>query len=149
MIQDTTVIASCVCEGFWNFLATCTWFKAQSWIVHAEKSESESVNLSVLSNSLQPHGLQLAMLLCLWDSLGKNTGVGCHALLQGIFQTQGLSPHLLRLLSWQMGSLPLAPPGRPQCSTYPLVISRLLCVWLDFQFPTGCPMTNQRHECCF
>ena len=89
MVQDITVIAFCVCEGFWNFLATCSWFKAQSWIVHAEKSESESVNLSVLSNSLQPHRLQLARLLCLWDSLGKNTGVGCHFLLQGIFLTQG------------------------------------------------------------
>ena len=28
------------------------------------------------------------------DSLGKNTGVGCHALLQGIFPTQGLNPCL-------------------------------------------------------
>ena len=32
------------------------------------------------------------------DSPGKNTGVGCHALLQGIFPTQGLKLHLLRLL---------------------------------------------------
>ena len=31
------------------------------------------------------------MLLCPWDSPGKNTGVGCHALLQGIFPTQGLN----------------------------------------------------------
>ena len=30
-----------------------------------------------------------ARLLCPWDSPGKNTGVGCHALLQGIFLTQG------------------------------------------------------------
>ena len=30
-------------------------------------------------------------LLCPWDSPGKNTGVGCHALLQGIFLTQGLN----------------------------------------------------------
>ena len=29
------------------------------------------------------------------DSPGKNTGVGCHALLQGIFPTQGLNPGLL------------------------------------------------------
>jgi len=28
-------------------------------------------------------------LLCPWNSLGKNTGVGCHVLLQGIFPTQG------------------------------------------------------------
>jgi len=36
--------------------------------------------------------------LCPWDSLGKNIGVGCHFLLQGIFQTQGSNPDLLRLL---------------------------------------------------
>ena len=29
------------------------------------------------------------------DSPGKNTAVGCHALLQGIFPTQGLNPHLM------------------------------------------------------
>ena len=39
-----------------------------------------------------------ARLLCPWDSAGKNTGVGSHALLQGIFPTQGLSPGLLQLL---------------------------------------------------
>ena len=49
-----------------------------------------------------------------WDSPGKNTGVGCRALLQGIFPTQGLNLHLLYLLHWQEGALPLAPPGRPQ-----------------------------------
>ena len=50
---------------------------------------------------------------CPWDSLGKNTGVGCHMLLQGIFPTQGSNPHLLSLLHWQEGSLLLAPPGKP------------------------------------
>ena len=35
--------------------------------------------------------------LCLWDSPGKNTGVDCCALLQGIFPTQGLNPHFLNL----------------------------------------------------
>ena len=37
-------------------------------------------------------------LLCPQDSLGKNTGVGCHALLQGILPTQGSNLHLLHLL---------------------------------------------------
>ena len=37
----------------------------------------------------------VARLLCLWDSLGKNTGVGCHLLLQGIFHTQPSNPGLL------------------------------------------------------
>ena len=38
---------------------------------------------------------------CLWDSPGKNTGVGCHFLLQGIFPTQGSKLHLLWLLHWE------------------------------------------------
>ena len=41
-----------------------------------------------------------------WNFLGKNFGLGCHFLLQGIFQTQGLNLHLLCLLHWQAGSLP-------------------------------------------
>ena len=48
---------------------------------------------------------------CPWDSPGKNTGVGCHALIQGIFLTQASNPRLLHLLYWQAGSLPLVPPS--------------------------------------
>ena len=48
---------------------------------------------------------------CPWDSPGKNTGVGCHFLLQGIFPSQGSNPGILHLLHWQVGSLPLLPPG--------------------------------------
>ena len=44
---------------------------------------------------------------------GKNRGLGCCALLQGIFPTQELNPRLLRLLHWQAGFLPLALPGKP------------------------------------
>ena len=47
------------------------------------------------------------------DSPGKDIGVGCHALLQGIFLTQGLNPHLLCLLHGQEGSLPLVALGSP------------------------------------
>ena len=43
---------------------------------------------SVMSDSLWPHGLQPASLLCSWDFPGKNTGVACQFLLQGIFLTQ-------------------------------------------------------------
>ena len=50
---------------------------------------------SVVFDSLCPSGLQPARLLCPWDSLSKNTGVGCHALLQGTFPTQGLNLCLL------------------------------------------------------
>ena len=54
------------------------------------------ISCSVMSDSLWPHGLQPTRLLCPWDSPGipgvdclENTGVGCHALLQGVFPTQG------------------------------------------------------------
>ena len=40
---------------------------------------------------------------CPWDSPGKNVGMSWHALLQGIFPTQGSNPCLLRLLHWQAG----------------------------------------------
>ena len=42
----------------------------------------------------------------------QNTGMDCHALLQGIFQTQGWSLCLLCLLHWQVASLPLASTGK-------------------------------------
>ena len=44
---------------------------------------------------LLPHGLQLTRFLCQWNSPGKNTGVGSHSLLQGIFWTQGQNSGLL------------------------------------------------------
>ena len=63
--------------------------------------------------SLRLPGPQPAKFLCPWDSPGKNTGVGCHALLQGIFSIQGWNPCLWHLLHWQAGSLTLVPPGKP------------------------------------
>ena len=54
------------------------------------------VSRSVVSDSLRPHGQQSTRLLHPWDSPGKNTRVGCHFLLQGIFPTQGSDPGLPR-----------------------------------------------------
>ena len=83
---------------------------------------SESVNVSTC---LHAKSLQSCLTLCNpLDSSspgssvhgilqGKNTGVGCHALLQRIFLTQGSNLHLLCLLHWQEGSLPLTPSGNP------------------------------------
>ena len=71
---------------------------------------------------LRPPGLQSTRLLCLWDFPGKNTGVVCHLLLQGVFLTQGL---YLCLLHWQVDSLPLSHQGSPtqtvliNCSNIP------------------------------
>ena len=55
--------------------------------------------------TLQLHELQLSRFFCLRDFLGKNTRVGCHVLLQGIFLTQGSN---LYLPHWHAASLPLS-----------------------------------------
>ena len=68
---------------------------------------------TVLSDSLGPHGLEPTRLLCPWDFSQKNTGVGCHFLLQGFFTTQGLTPHFPCLLHWQVDTLPPSHRGSP------------------------------------
>ena len=72
------------------------------------------------------------------DSPGKNTGVGCHSFLQGIFLTQGPNPNFLCLLHWQMGPLPPVPPGKPLLILLPRYFSHwfLLSV-LGPGFPAG------------
>ena len=57
-----------------------------------------------------PCGLQPTMLLCPWIFPRKNTGVGCHFLLKGIFLTQGSN---LPLLHWPAVSLLLSHQGSP------------------------------------
>ena len=55
-----------------------------------------------MSQSLLSHGLQPARLFCPWDSPGKNIGVGCYFLLQGIFLTQGSDniPYVFWICKW-------------------------------------------------
>ena len=65
---------------------------------------------TVRSDSLPPHGLYLDGILCPWNFPGKNTGMGCHVLRQGIFPTQGSNLHFLCL---QIDSLPLRQLGSP------------------------------------
>ena len=55
----------------------------------------QSISRSVVSDSLRSRGPEPTRLLCPWDAPGKNSGVGCHALLQGIFLTQELNWSLL------------------------------------------------------
>ena len=53
------------------------------------------VSCSAMSDSLQPPRTVPARLLCPWNSPGKNTGVGCHSLFQGVIPTQGWNMSLL------------------------------------------------------
>ena len=80
------------------------------WILHKSYTLVACYVTSVVSGSLRLYRQQPTRLLCLWDSPGKETGVGCHFFLQGTFLTQGWNPRLFCLLHWQAGPLPLAPP---------------------------------------
>ena len=70
---------------------------------------------SVMSDSFQPHGLQFSRLLHPWDFPGKNTGVGCHSLFQGIFLTQG---SILSLLHCRQILYNLSYQGSPCAHTW-------------------------------
>ena len=91
-----------------------------------------------MSDSLQPYGLWPTRLFCPWDSPGKNTGVGCHVLLQGIFLTQGLNPCLLCLLPWQVDSLALVPPGEPISSYRYVYVYVPVCICASEYFCVMC-----------
>ena len=60
-------------------------------------------------------------LLCPWDFLGKNTGVGCHFLLQAILLAQKSNLCLLFLLHWRVDSLPLSHLGNPNLESGELI----------------------------
>ena len=79
---------------------------------------------SVMSDSLQPFGLQPPRLLCPCDFSGKNTGMGCHFFLQGIVLTQGSKPRLLCLLHCRQILYLLSLWGSPQ-SSWPFPIQSL------------------------
>ena len=67
---------------------------------------------SVVSDSSTSRTCRPARLLYQWDYPGKNTGVGCNFLFQGIFLTQD-GTHISCLLHWQVCSLPLSHLGSP------------------------------------
>ena len=57
--------------------------------------------------TLRPHGQYPASPLCPWNSPGKNPGVGCHFLLQGLFLTEGLNSGLLHCTLMGLWNFPL------------------------------------------
>ena len=84
----------------------------EKWNSHMKKYETGCptlccavLSLSVMPNSLRSHGLQFTGSSVHGNSPGKNTGVGCRALLQGIFPTQGSNPGLphCRHVLYQLG----------------------------------------------
>ena len=91
------------CKHLWAPL--CVTLCASHWEhkystihLHPNSFPDQSCVLKSCLTLLHAHGLQPTKHFCPWDFPGKNTGVGCHFLLQGIFLTQGLNLNLLRLL---------------------------------------------------
>ena len=110
---------------------------------------SSVLSSSVMSSSLRPYGLWPARLLCPSGSPGKNPGVGCHALLlQGIFPTQGSTPHLLHLLHEQTVSLALALPGKPISQQRTHLCSAKDSVSRADQIGKDSWRSQSRHGCC-
>ena len=110
---------------------------------HLQQFSAPSVSMlscSVVSDSLQLHGLQPSSLLCPRNFPGKDTGVGCHFLLQEIFLTQGSNPYLLH---WQTDSSPLSQLGSPSAPrgslylflTWPLLSSSLQNTLISHPLP--------------
>ena len=83
-------VCVCVCERERERECVCVCV-----CVCDRKQERETESVCVCVLTLQPPQLQSARLLCPWDFPVKNTGMGCHFLLQGIFLTQESNPHLL------------------------------------------------------
>ena len=82
---------------------TYQWYRISTWLIAVNfnlhyftevvfirflQIHCVSDSHSIMSDSLQPHGLKADTLLCPWSSPGRNTRVGCHFFLQGIFSTQ-------------------------------------------------------------
>ena len=90
----------------------CTELDQTKTTQHARTQNVVALMAKLCQTLLQPHGLEPARLLCPWVFPGKNTGAGCHFLLQGIFPTQGSNPPFLH---WQADSSTTEPPGKPTC----------------------------------
>ena len=73
------------CTSHRTASSSVLWLQTALWVICC----------SVTSDSLQLHGLWPTRLLRPWDFPSKNTGVGCHFLLQAIFRIWGSNPCLL------------------------------------------------------
>ena len=86
-------------KGVLSLVHPCNSKNVPPYHIKSEKSNCELLSCPTLCD---PMDCSPPRLLCLWNSPGKNTGVGSHSPLQCIFPTQGLN---LGLLHWQGDSL--------------------------------------------
>ena len=88
LFSETQILEHLNCFFIWCDLICCSYFEIL-YILMGAKGMLLCVYAHSYLTLLQPHRLQPTRLLCPSDFLGKNTGVGCHFLLQGIFPAQG------------------------------------------------------------
>ena len=109
-------------------------FSGDNWTKVRQVME---MKVLVMSESLWPHRLHSTRLLCPWDSPSKNTGVRCHALLQGIFLIQGSK---LRLMPCALASKFFTASATWEAHICKLQGSKLTCwiltaswqIWVQF-----------------
>ena len=99
---------------------------------------------SIMSYSLQPHGLHDLPDSSAWDSPGKNTALGCHFLLQGIFLSQRSNSCLLQVSCIAGRFFTTEPPGKP-FKLMPLCSGSTESEVLDCQ---GSPCLHFRYHFC-
>ena len=104
LTQQNTVV---IIKNSHLFSAFCVWQTPAQYL------STRHVHFYTIQFAFE---VERCALLCPWDSLGKNTAVGCPALLQGIFSEDLLDPGInsvsLVFPVMQAVSLPLVPPGK-------------------------------------
>ena len=95
---------------------------------------------SVVSDSLQPHDYSPPGFSVHGHSPGKNTGVGCHLLLQGIFPTQGSNPGLLHC-RWILYHL-----NHQESQLRDELLLLLPCLWIEFSGNLQQPNPGRTHK---
>ena len=96
----------------WRSLVGCSpWGRTESDMTEVTQQQQQQL-LSHVQLFVTP-GLQPTRVLCPWDSPCKNTRMGCHSLLQGIFPTHVSNLHLLCLLHCRHILYPLSHQGSP------------------------------------
>ena len=104
---------------------------------------------SAMSDSLHPHGLQPARFLCPWDFPGKNTGMGCHCLLQGIFPNPGIEPTSNTLAGRFFTTAPSGEPAHsdflPKCTVWNGTGS-FIVMWMNLESVTQSKASQKEKE---
>ena len=95
MCTEGTLIWPSLLRSLWKFSRISSW---QNCCLLCMCTQSHSTLYNPMDSSLPGFSVPA-------NSPGKNTEVGCHFLLQGIFLSQGSNPCLLHLLHWQADSL--------------------------------------------